>query len=723
MKVQKLSNVLAIESLEGLPIDQLNSLVRVEGRGPEISRPPLYLHKWWARRFGSIFRSILLGLLIQDQDIWAAQYESHDFKDAIICDPFMGGGTTLFEATRLGAKVVGCDINPVAWWTTKAALSQPSSWSRLEETYEQINQEALDLFGIYYSTMCPDCNAPCATVKHVRWVRVLPCSHCNSPTAVFRSHVLGSYKTGHWLHCSCCGFVYWTEAAKSLSQNCPRCMALFCPEKGNTIRGSFTCSSCSQITNIQRAMASLNDPYNSARPFAILYDCPKHGWGLAEATDHDLKLEKRASEVLSLMEPDLAIPNVPISVEARTDPRPTNYGFSMWRQMFTPRQLLVLGWLAERTKKLPPEVRDTFATLVSQLTNYTNAFCVPRPNRPAAISWIFRLHAFVPPTDFVEGNPFAGESSSGTFQSLFHRSVRGAHEYRKQPRERRLDPASNDRTLAVTLLGEVVNPTLVDDWETLADTPHSALILCKTSESIPVPTGSISHIVTDPPFYDNVNYGELSEFNYVWLREMLGDTCPAFSAPSMNHQREIIQSKRIGKDDSFYQEGLRNVFTECNRILQVGGRLVFTFHHKTPVAWALLLEALTQAGFQISATQAVLSESDRSLHIMSGDAIEHDVVIVCLKATSRPDILWSVLMDRIEKDAYILMTHLSDLHRKSQANIDTVMFGLGVKLLSQFTPIQDETHKPIDFLTAIRLVQDSAISAQGHQDEREALAG
>lgn len=689
--IQQSQNLLPIERPDAFPVEELGQLVKVEGRGPEVSRPPLYLHKWWARRFGSVFRSILLGVLLDaEDDIWGEHYCAHDFAEAVVLDPFMGSGTTLFEAARLGARVVGCDINPVAWWTARMALSQPVSWARLEETLNVISQEAQALFGAYYQTYCPICSEPRATTRHVRWARVVPCGHCGEQTALMKSYTLGKYKGGHWLLCSECGFVHWTSQSVKSRIACPRCGVVFDPAAANTARGQFTCAHCHRKTDVRKAMSQLSNPADHARMFAVLYDCPEHGWGLCQPTEKDLQNYHQATRALCDMEPELAIPAQRIRVEGRTDPRPTNYGYGFWRQMFTPRQLLVLGWLAARVRDLPSDVKEPFATMVSQLTNYTNAFCVPRPNRPAAISWIFRMHAFVPPTDFVESNPLGDKLVSGTFQSLFWRSTRAAYQFRRRPAERKVKVANVNQSVAVPIPGERVQITLVEDWNSLIQTSRSAWLLCQPSDELPLPDHSVSHIITDPPFYDNVAYGELSEFNYVWLHEMLGGYLPEFSRPELRLEKELIVSKRIGKDDEYYAEGMAAVFSECYRVLTDHGVLAFTFHHRSRGAWETLLHALLKAGFRVSAIHPVRSESDRSLHIMTGDSIEHDVIIICRKATDPRFILWDDLVEQMRRDAQVLVQKLDATHRQSNSNVSTLVFGQCLRLFSEHHP---EVHK------------------------------
>lgn len=679
--------ILPIETPAGFPTERLSALVKVEGRGPEISRPPLYLHKWWARRFGSVFRSILLGVLLKNgDDVWAARYRKHDFSDTIILDPFMGGGTTLLEAARLGARVVGCDVNPVAWWTTRTALQQPTSWFKLESTFRELEAEAMGLFSSYYATICPLCTAN-ATVWHTRWVYVLPCAHCGTVNEVFKSHILGKQGADHWIHCPSCALVFRTAVAPKTPLACPECQTVFDAGAGNSTGGFFTCDACQQPTSFRKALAQTINPQQHTRMFAVLYHCPQHGSGLMRPTPLDLANYQRSQEAFTTLESSLTFPKEPISTEGRTDPRPINHGYKYWQQLFTPRQLLVLGWLAQRVKTLPAgDVKDTLATVISQLTNYTNIFCVPRPNRPAAISWIFRLHAFTPPTDFIESNPLAGKTASGTLQNLFWRSVQNAYEYRNTPAERRIDPTATNRSTTLPILGETIRPQFVQSWQTLEQTPRAALLLCRSSEQLPLPDASIAYVITDPPYYDNVTYGELSEFNYVWLHAMLGADYPELATPRIDHAKELIVSKRIGKDDDFYAAGLCRVFSECHRVLRDDGALVFTFHHRAGKAWETLLAALVEAGFRVSAVHPVRSESDRSLHIMDGDSIEQDMVLVCRKAQSAPLIDWATLLQQMEQEARQVVAARNRAVRSSPANTATVVFAQCLKVYSEHYP-------------------------------------
>src|SRR5579859_3739183 len=85
------------------PIVEVSQVAEQESWRKEINRPLYHIHKWWATRLGSVFRAITLGALSPKQtQIWDLFYERHNLKGATVLDPFMGSGTTLGEALKLG---------------------------------------------------------------------------------------------------------------------------------------------------------------------------------------------------------------------------------------------------------------------------------------------------------------------------------------------------------------------------------------------------------------------------------------------------------------------------------------------------------------------------------------------------------------------------------------------------------------------------------------------
>ena len=104
-----------------LPVEQLANLADREGRRPV---PIYHAHRWFARRFSSAFRAILIAArLPSDADFWEAFYKGVDYSDLTVLDPFVGGGTSVVEAARLGASTIGVDIDPVACAITRFELA------------------------------------------------------------------------------------------------------------------------------------------------------------------------------------------------------------------------------------------------------------------------------------------------------------------------------------------------------------------------------------------------------------------------------------------------------------------------------------------------------------------------------------------------------------------------------------------------------------------------
>ena len=85
-------------------------------------RPVIAVHKWFARRPGTLFRALLLAEFGQGElrDIY---FKSNTLTGVRVADPFMGGGTPLLEANRLGCDVIGYDINPMAYWIVRQEIA------------------------------------------------------------------------------------------------------------------------------------------------------------------------------------------------------------------------------------------------------------------------------------------------------------------------------------------------------------------------------------------------------------------------------------------------------------------------------------------------------------------------------------------------------------------------------------------------------------------------
>ncbi len=141
--------------LSTFPIHEISELAEQESWRKEINRPIYHIYKWWATRLGSVFRAITLGALSDDGlDIWNHFYDQHDLSDKVILDPFMGSGTTLGEALKLGAKAIGCDINPVSTFLVRQAFTSIPE-EKLQEAFSCLEKSVATEIRRYYQTTDP----------------------------------------------------------------------------------------------------------------------------------------------------------------------------------------------------------------------------------------------------------------------------------------------------------------------------------------------------------------------------------------------------------------------------------------------------------------------------------------------------------------------------------------------------------------------------------------
>lgn len=151
-KLQKPSPTVPID--ESFPEEQANELAKLESYNKNLFRPNTYLHKWWARRSGITFR-LILKQLVPDVKL-RDYYASGGLEGITILDPMMGGGTTLHEAIRLGANVIGYDLDPIPVLQVRASLSQVAVESK-EMIFEQFMHALEKKLRPYFRTRCPIC--------------------------------------------------------------------------------------------------------------------------------------------------------------------------------------------------------------------------------------------------------------------------------------------------------------------------------------------------------------------------------------------------------------------------------------------------------------------------------------------------------------------------------------------------------------------------------------
>ena len=169
----------AIED-DTFPFEALSDVAEIESWRKEINRPLYHIHKWWAQRLGTVFRAIVLGAFApKGADIFDLFYQPVRIKDAIVFDPFMGSGTTIGEAAKLGARTIGRDINPVAHFLVRNALSIHDRRA-IVSTFRAIEGDVADQVRKFYRAKLQDGTA--VDVLYFFWVKTADCPACADPS-------------------------------------------------------------------------------------------------------------------------------------------------------------------------------------------------------------------------------------------------------------------------------------------------------------------------------------------------------------------------------------------------------------------------------------------------------------------------------------------------------------------------------------------------------------
>jgi putative DNA methylase len=610
-----------IES-DAFPFEFISHLAERESWRKEIHRPIYHVHKWWAKRLGSIFRGILLGSsLPETAELADAFYRPYEANSTVVFDPFMGSGTTIGEAHKLGFTALGRDVNPVAVQGVRTALG-PMDRSSLEDAFadltQGVGQRILTLFRSLDGK-----GRPC-DVLYFFWVMQAPCSFCREPVDLFPSWVIArnaypSRKPEVQILCPSCGDVFPGLHGKE-SATCRTCQYTFNPEVGQAKGAKATCGHCRHEFSILDAIAATKKPPR-LRLYCKLVLSGDGSKQYLPATDADQAAYRSCSQRLAddMSEGKVLLPTLALQPGYNTR-QAMSYRFTSWRDFFNDRQLLALGWLHAAISQLADtSARDALLTLFSGVLEFNNMFASYKGEGTGAVRHMFSHHILKPERTPIEANPWGTPKSSGAFSNLFRSRLMRAIEYRQVPTE------INGRTKGVAIVSSPpFSGELEPHWPVDGCFKERGIYLsCGDSSNTGLPAASVDLIVTDPPFFDNVHYSELADFFHAWqvLRQP-GDSLTTRSPA------EVQDSDA----DSFAGK-LQGVFRECNRILKADGLLVFSYHHSRDEGWTSLAAAILGAGFVVTNTQPVKAEmSGATPKSQTKEPIQLDVVIVCRKA-------------------------------------------------------------------------------------------
>ncbi|MGD9099877.1 MAG: DNA methyltransferase, partial [Anaerolineae bacterium] len=334
-----------------------NAIAKLESYNKHLYRPNTYLHKWWARRCGSTFRVILKHLVTNETQ--RNYYAPGGLEGKIILDPMMGGGTTLHEAIRLGANVIGADIDPIPVLQARATLSN-IPLGRLEAAFDKLYQELRDALAPLFATACPACGQ--ATDMRFTLYGLRRTCECG-PALFVDSTVLRHESNG------------------AVIRICPRCHVItrddetcHCPQPAENVlpiveKGTKTCATCGVPYGDDYAT-----PYYARYvPFAVVGQCSQHGLFFASPSRADLTHIEHANAKRSGL--DLGSPGDMIVKPGPKSADLVRRGITSYLDLFSSRQLLYLRRAMDILPRFNPLVRLNFALLVSTSLEFNSMLC------------------------------------------------------------------------------------------------------------------------------------------------------------------------------------------------------------------------------------------------------------------------------------------------------------------------------------------------------------
>ena len=589
-------------------------------------RPIISVHKWFARRPGTLFRSLLLSEFGEGalRDLY---FKAHNLAGIRVMDPFMGGGTPVLEANRLGCDVIGYDINPMAYWIVRQEVEHLDLIA-YRTAAKLLLAELAKTIGSFYTTRCLQCDEPHAPVKYFLWVKIQPCHACGNDMDLFPGYLLAENRRHpqNVFLCSSCGTL--TETSDRTNPGTCQSCHVQLTRQGPAKRNRCVCRACGTMN---RYPTPTSGPLRH-RMIAIEYHClrcrPSHKGRFFKKPDpSDLAQYTEAESVWSRIQPAF-IPDDAIPRGDETD-RLHRWGYSYYHQMFNTRQLLGLELSCQVITQVSDErVRNALATNLSDLLRYQNMLC--RYDTMALKSLdIFSVHGFPVGLVQCESN-FLGivdqnkgaNIGSGGWANIIEKYTK-AKTYCDHP----FEVAYRD--------GKAVQVPMHGEWigdHRNGTHPHERrhlVLRCQSATVAELPSASLDAVITDPPYFGNVQYAELMDFCYVWLRRLVGNTVEAFTAASTRHTSELTGNVTMDRDLTHFTTGLSEVFCRMAHALKPGAPFTFTYHHNTLDAYYPIAVAILDAGFVCSASFPCPAEMGGSIHINKTGSSIVDTVFVC----------------------------------------------------------------------------------------------
>lgn len=686
---------------------------------------PSTLHLWWSRKATATARAVLFASLIDDPSEnpekfptselqeaerkrlfaiieklvqWENSNNEEVFKEALteikncvgenlpaVFDPFAGGGTIPLEAQRLGLKSFAADLNPVAIMINKAMIEIPAKFKNQPPINPDADKniiggyhgaEGLAADILYYGkilkqrafekigNLYPKIDGQ--TVIAWLWARTVTCSN---PACLCQMPLVNSFKLSTKQNISVKPVVHGKDMSFEICQNDKNI-----PD-GTVNRNGARCLCCGANVSLDHIRQQAKDGKMSAKLIAIV----------AEGANSRIYLppNDEQEKISQVPKPD----DYPEG-ELADDPRnlwTKPYGLDEWHKLFTNRQLTALITFSDLISEIQAQVQKDggskdysnavavyLSFLVDKFADKYASLCLWNSTRET-IEHVFGRHAIPMIWNFAEANPFS--NSSGCFDNTIEWIYKSV------------------KNLPAKEIGK-------SNW-------HSAIKKFLLPESVIVST--------DPPYYDNISYADLSEFFYVWLRRPLKNIYPQIlGRMTFDKSEELIAnpyrhggSKVAAKE--FFETGMLQALKNIYEIASADFPITIYYAFKqqetdsASSGWETMLNSIIRAGFQITATLPMRTERPTGLKV-SVNALASSIVLACRKRPAENKFC----------DKNKFLTELKNelktaLEKWQQANIAPVdmaqaAIGPGISVYSRYEKIADMSDNPVTVRDALKII-------------------
>lgn len=427
----------------------------------------------------------------------------------------------------------------------------------------------------------------------------------------------------------------------------------FDPENGTVARAVATCPVCGSVVDAKTTRRLFQEGKAGERMVAVVLHHPKRqGKTYRIAAEKDMEIFREAEESLKEkreklmaewgMEP---VPDELIPTPCHDVDRPPMYGMNTWGDLFNARQKLALITFMEEVKKVHRKLKDEgfeeeyakavvsyLALGITRTADFTSNLARWKPDAKAIVQGMTR-QALAMVFDYTENNVVS--DTAGTWSSLLDR-----------------------------MLGVIPNlSTIPNNFAIITQAGTSGILPAQDSHvavthasatALPYNDNFFDAIFTDPPYYDNVGYANLSDFFYVWLKRTLGELYPElFSTPLTPKSNEVVSDpyRHGGKDAAreFFESMLKKSFQEIHRVLKPDGIAVIVYAHKSTEGWETLINSLLDSGLVMTGAWPLSTEMGSRLNANETASLASSIYIVARKMKRLPTGFYNEVKEELKQ--------------------------------------------------------------------------